>query len=80
MKKSRESVKLYSRNASLEAEHNANNAFVKSAQAAVAGMAGKNPSGGCGEYNAYMTNTGEKTASFGRTLTAGLDKKAYPVK
>ena len=47
-----------------------------------ASMGGKAPNleGRLMNFNAEMMNTGEHAQSFGRELTAGLDKKAYPVK
>lgn len=81
MKESVQSARLRNQNKSYEAEHSANNAFVKRAQEAVAGMAGKTPSMGdeCYHFNAHMTNTGEAAKEFGRKLTAGIDHKAFPV-
>lgn len=66
----------------LQAEHNANNAFVKSAQAKSAPMGGKAPNltGEAMQFNAYQCNSGEHAQEFGRKLTVGLDKKAFPVK
>lgn len=73
---------MKSRMGRLESEHSANNAFVKSQQAGLSSMDGKDPSmpEGCMKFNAQMMNTGEHAQSFGSSLTAGLDKKAFPVK
>lgn len=45
-------------------------------------MAGKAPNleGKYMNFNAEMMNTGMHAQEFGRELTAGLDKKAFPVK
>lgn len=32
-----------------------------------------------GKYNAFMSNDGAKAKAAARKLTAGLDKKAFPV-
>ncbi len=71
-----------SRQKRLEAEHSAKDAFVKKHQAETNKMAGKAPelTGRLMEFNANMMNTGEHAEEFGRKLTAGLDKKAFPVK
>lgn len=65
-----------------KANPSADVAFVKSQQAKVEPMAGKNPrvSPEMFRYDAYMTNTGGRAQEFARKLTAGLDKKAFPVK
>lgn len=65
-----------------DSQHSSSDAFVKKGQAAVVGMAGKNPNlkSEAMEFNAYMCNNGEHAQEFGRTLTSGLDKKAFPVK
>jgi hypothetical protein len=64
-----------------EAEHSANNEFVRRTQAEQAKYAGKNPNmGGLPkDYNAEMSNNGERTQSFGKKLTSKMDK-CYPVK
>lgn len=79
---SKESSISKSRAKRLESQHSANNAFVKSQQAQVAGMAGKdaNLKADCMKFNAQMMNTGEHAQSFASSLTSGLDKKAFPVK
>ena len=81
--KSQNSKSMKSQDSRLSAEHSANNAFVKSKQAEVAGMGGKNPaaiSADCMKFSSAMMNTGEHAQSFAGSLTAGLDKKAFPVK
>lgn len=80
--KGKESASMNSRMSRLNAEHSSNNAFVKSKQAEVAGMGGKNPSlsSDCMKFDSHMMNTGEHAQSFAGSLTAGLDKKAFPVK
>jgi hypothetical protein len=71
-----------SRQARLEAEHSAKNAFVKKHQAETARMAGRPPKleGKSMEFNAYMCNNGEHAQEFARDITKGLDKVAFPVK
>lgn len=65
----------------LEAEHSAKDNFVKSQQAKTKSMAGKSPmlKSEAMEFNAYMCNNGEQAQDFGKKLTAGLDKVAFPV-
>lgn len=65
-----------------EAHHKSNNAFVREHEAMTASMGGKSPKldGRLMNFNAEMMNTGEHAQDFGRSLTAGLDKKAFPVK
>ena len=65
-----------------EAEHNASNQFVKSQEAKVKGMEGRAPDlkPEAMHFNAYMCNNGEHAQEFGRELTKGLDKAAFPVK
>lgn len=64
-----------------ESQHKAKNAFVKKEQAAVDKYAGKKPmmKPDLMEFNATMQNTGEWAQDFGKKLTAGLDKVAFPV-
>ena len=80
--KSRESVRANERQRMLESHHGSNNAFVREHEAMSATMAGKAPNleGRLMNFNSEMMNTGEHAQSFGRELTAGLDKKAFPVK
>lgn len=70
-----------SRHRRLEAEHTAKNAFVKKQQAETSKMAGKSPNlrAESMEFNAYMCNNGEHAQEFGKKLTKGLDKVAFPV-
>ncbi len=69
------------RHSRLEAEHSAKNAFVKKQQAETAKMAGRAPKleAKSMEFNAYMCNNGEHAQRFGKELTKGLDKVAFPV-
>lgn len=48
----------------------------------IAPMAGKAPNleGKYMNLDSCMMNNGDHAQKFGRELTAGLDKKAYPVK
>jgi hypothetical protein len=80
--KSRESARANERQKMFEARHNNDNAFVRSHEAMTATMGGKAPNleGKYMNFNAEMMNTGAHAQEFGRNLTAGLDKKAYPVK
>jgi len=65
-----------------EAEHSSNNAFVKRQGAILAsmGMKDANLQEKYMKFDACMINDGEHAQEFARDLTAGLDKKAYPVK
>lgn len=71
-----------SAHARLQAEHNAKDEFVKRQQAETAKYGGREPrlSEKSMHMNAYMCNNGEHAKEFGRELTAGLDKTAFPVK
>lgn len=71
-----------SRQKRFEAEHNANDAFVKRQQDALAAKAGRVPklSEKSMDFNAYMCNNGEHAQEVARDITAGLDKTAFPVK
>jgi len=64
-----------------EAEHSAKDAFVKKQQAELARMGGKAPNlkPESMEFNAYMCNDGAHAQRLAKSLTAGLDKVAYPV-
>lgn len=67
----------------MSAVSSSNNAFVKGHQMQSASMAGGSPaaiSADCMKFSSYMMNTGEKAQAFAGSLTAGLDKKAFPVK
>lgn len=65
-----------------EAEHNANNSFVKKVQSEQDKHAGRTPNlrGESLEFNAYMCNNGEHAQELAVDLTKGLDKVAFPVK
>lgn len=65
-----------------QSEHNANNAFVKSQQMQTASMSGRAPNlkGEAMNFNSYMCNDGEHAQDLAGKATAGLDKKAFPVK
>jgi hypothetical protein len=65
-----------------EEHHNRNNSFVREHEAMTATMGGKAPNleDKSMHFNAYMCNNGAHAQEFGRELTAGLDKKAFPVK
>jgi len=80
--KGKESASANSRQARLEAEHNAKDAFVKKTQADQARFAGKAPNlkKESMEFNAYMCNNGAHAQDFARDLTKGLDKTAFPLK
>ncbi len=69
------------RMARLERQHSAKDAFVKKEQAATQKYAGKRPvlKPDMFEFNANMQNNGEWAQGFGRKLTSGLDKVAFPV-
>lgn len=64
-----------------ESQHSAKNAFVKKEQSALDKYAGKKPmmKDEFMEFNANMQNNGKWAQEFGRKLTAGLDKVAFPV-
>lgn len=66
----------------LLAEHNAKDEFVKRQQEMTAKMAGRDPRLEPKDMlmNATMVNNGEHAKEFGRELTRGLDKTAFPVK
>lgn len=69
------------RQARHEAQHSEKDAFVKREQAAVKQYAGKKPvmKPEMFEFNANMQNNGAWAQEFGKKLTAGLDKVAFPV-
>lgn len=66
----------------LEAEHNANDAFVKKQQAQAAKYAGKAPKlmPEAMEFNAYMCNNGMHAQELASKLTSDIDHVAFPVK
>jgi hypothetical protein len=80
--KSRESARANERQNMFESRHESDNAFVRKHQAMSATMGGKEPNleGKYMNFNAEMMNNGMHAQEFGRELTAGLDKKAFPVK
>ncbi len=65
-----------------EAQHSSSDAFVKSQEAKLSRMAGRAPKLEAKdmEFNAVMMNDGAHAEEFGRMLTKGLDKEAFPVK
>ena len=69
------------RQARHEREHSEKNSFVKKEQAAVRQYAGRKPmmKNELMEFNANMQNTGSWAQGFGKKVTAGLDKVAFPV-
>ncbi|HSW70398.1 MAG TPA: hypothetical protein VLH77_00265 [Gammaproteobacteria bacterium] len=69
------------RQSRFEKEHSAKNAFVKKEQASLDKYSGKKPNMKAEllEFNANMQNTGAWAQGFGKKLTAGLDKVAFPV-
>jgi len=69
------------RQSRLEAEHSRKNEFVKKEQSAVEKYAGRRPEmkNDLMEFNANMQNTGEWAQGFGKRLTAGIDRVAFPV-
>jgi len=80
--KGKENVNAQARQRRLEAEHSAKDAFVKKVQNAQDKYAGKAPvlEPKFEKFNAAMMNNGPHAQEFGRKLTAGLDKVAFPVK
>jgi len=82
MVKSREGARANERQKMFEARHSSDNAFVREHEAMTAVMGGKAPNleGKYMNFNAQMVNNGGHAQEFGRELTAGLDKKAFPVK
>ena len=66
----------------LEAEHSANDSFVKKQQAKLSKYAGDAPNlkGESMEFNAYMCNNGMHAQELASKVTEGMDKVAYPVK
>lgn len=65
----------------LQSQHSGKDAFVKAEQAATDKYAGKKPTmkADMFMFNAEMQNNGEWAQNFGKKLTAGLDKVAFPV-
>lgn len=69
------------RQARFEKEHMGKNEFVKKQQRELDKYAGKRPvmKNDMMEFNANMQNTGSWAQEFGKKLTSGLDKVAFPV-
>jgi hypothetical protein len=81
-RKSREAMGANSKQRRLEAEHSANDAFVKKVQNEQAKHGGRTPDlkDSSMHFNAYMCNNGEHAQELARDITKGLDKTAFPVK
>ncbi len=64
-----------------EAEHSAKNEFVKRVQNEQGRYAGRNPKmePEMMDFCSYMSNNGAHAQKFGKELTRGLDKSAFPV-
>lgn len=73
---------VHGRQKRMQELHSSNNAFVKAEQMKVKKMAGSMPNEMALSHrmNADMSVTGEYAQQFGRELTKGLDKDAFPVK
>lgn len=58
------------------------NEFVKQEQKVLKSMMGDRPGAPAPmkKFNAYMSNNGEYAQECTRSITKGLDKKAFPVK
>ncbi len=69
------------RQSRLESEHSRKNQFVKREQMEKDRYAGRKPSmkADMFEFNANMQNTGAWAQEFGKKLTAGIDRVAFPV-
>jgi len=69
------------RQSRLQSQHSGKDNFVKAEQAATQKYAGKKPimKADMFEFNANMQNNGAWAQDFGKKLTAGLDKVAFPV-
>ncbi len=69
------------RQSRLESEHSRKNEFVKREQREKDKYAGRKPEmkADMFEFNANMQNNGAWAQEFGKKLTAGLDKVAFPV-
>lgn len=80
--KGKEHANAQVRQARLEAEHNAKDAFVKKVQNEQSRHAGKAPKlePKFENFNAAMMNNGVHAQEYARGLTKGLDKVAFPVK
>jgi hypothetical protein len=73
---------VHERQKRMQELHSSNNAFVKAEQMQVKKMGGSMPNeaGLSHQFDARMSVTGEYAQKFGRELTKGLDKDAFPVK
>ncbi len=82
MRKGKESGIASKRHSMGESQHDSANAFVKAEQNATKSMGGHSPSlkSEAMKFNSYMCNNGEHAQDLARTITKGLDKKAYPVR
>lgn len=71
-----------SRQARLEAEHSAKDAFVKKVQAEQARNQGRAPNlkPEALNFNAYQCNNGMHAQELARDVTVGMDKVAFPLK
>lgn len=80
--KSKEEATANNRQAKYQAVHESNDAFVRKNQAMQASMGAKAPNlmPEYQKFDACMTNDGMHAQEFARSLTYGLDKKAFPVK
>ncbi len=70
------------RQARMEAEHSAKNAFVKKQQAELSRHAGVAPKLEAKDmmFNATMMNDGMHAQEVARDVTVGMDKVAFPLK
>lgn len=78
----KENMNANVRQGRFEAEHSANNQFVKKVQAEQARNQGKAPDlkAEAMKFNAYQCNNGMHAHELARDITKGLDKVAFPVK
>lgn len=79
----KEAANLNRRQNMQEAQHNANNAFVKHHEAVLESMGMKKAVHLDEKYmkfDACMISDGEHAQEFARSLTKGIDEKAFPVK
>jgi hypothetical protein len=77
----KDAAMLNTRQSRYEAEHSRKNEFVKREQAERDKYAGRKPmmKNDLMEMNATVQNTGAWAQEFGKRVTAGLDKVAFPV-
>ena len=78
----KEAVMANVRQTRFEAERNSDCEFAKRQNEEMARKGGKSPNlkEESMQFNAYMCNNGEHAQELARTITAGLDKTAFPVK